>query len=129
MIYVDSSVVLAWLLAEKKAPRESLFDDDLAASRLLEYEVWNGIHSSAITRPRSEDARTILERIDFYEMTPTILARAFEPFPVTVRTLDAMHLATAIYLIGIGSEVTLASYDRRMLDAATALDIPLHRLD
>jgi hypothetical protein len=128
VIYVDSSVVLARLLAEEKAPSESFFNDELVASALLEYEVWNRLHASAIALPRSADARTLLERIDFYEMTPTILARALEPFPVSIRTLDAMHLATAIYLINIGNEVELASYDRRMLAAAAALGISAYNL-
>ena len=129
MIYVDSSVVLAWLLAEEKAPPDALFDEEVVASRLLEYEVWMRIHASTVARLRSAEARTVLERFDFYDMTPAVLARALEPFPVAIRTLDAMHLATAIYLIGTGNEIALASYDRRMLDAAAALDIPLHRLN
>ena len=39
MIYVDSSVVLADLLAEPRSPPEALWDKDLASSRLLVYEV------------------------------------------------------------------------------------------
>ena len=128
MIYIDSSVVLARLLAEEKAPPESFFNEELVASALLEYEVWNRIHASAVARPRSADARTLLDRIEFYEMTPTTLVRALEPFPVAIRTLDALHLATAIYLVNIGNEVTLASYDRRMLAAAAALRIPAYEL-
>jgi hypothetical protein len=128
VIYVDSSVVLARLLAEEKAPPESLFDEEVVASQLLEYEVWNRIHSTAVARPRIADARTLLQRIDFYEMTPTTLVRALEPFPVAIRTLDAIHLATAIYLANIGNEVALASYDRRMLAAAEALAIPPYAL-
>jgi hypothetical protein len=123
VIYVDSSVVLARLLAEEKAPPESFFNEELVASTLLEYEVWNRIHASAVALPRGEDAHTLLQRIDFYEMTPTTLVRALEPFPVAIRTLDALHLATVIYLINIGNEVTLASYDRRMLAAGAALGV------
>ena len=41
MIYVDSSVLLADVLAEPRFPPETLWDEDLASSRLLAYEVWN----------------------------------------------------------------------------------------
>jgi hypothetical protein len=36
VIYVDSSVVLAQLLGEERAPPEWLWDENLVASRLLE---------------------------------------------------------------------------------------------
>jgi len=39
MIYLDTSVVLAELLAEDERPPDSLWDDTLVSSRLLEYEV------------------------------------------------------------------------------------------
>jgi len=41
MIYVDSSVLLADLLVEPRPPPQELWDEDLASSRLLAYEVWN----------------------------------------------------------------------------------------
>jgi hypothetical protein len=40
VIYLDSSVALAHLLAEDRLPPESIWSDRLVASRLLEYEVW-----------------------------------------------------------------------------------------
>jgi hypothetical protein len=57
------------------------------------------------------------------EMTPQVLARATEPFPVPVRTLDALHLASMLYLRDRGEPVRLASYDVRLVAAARAVDI------
>ena len=57
------------------------------------------------------------------EMSEIALARALEPFPVAVRTLDALHLATMEFLRNQGESVTLASYDNRLLAAARALGI------
>ena len=42
-----------------------------------------------------------------------------------VRTLDALHLASIEFLRGQRQEVTLASYDLRMLAVARKLGIPV----
>jgi hypothetical protein len=39
VIYLDTSVVLAQLLAEDRRPPASLWSESLVASRLVEYEV------------------------------------------------------------------------------------------
>jgi uncharacterized protein len=57
-----------------------------------------------------------------------VLARAVEPFPAPVRTLDALHLASAEFLRGLGQVISLASYDDRMVRAAEAPSIPLFAL-
>jgi hypothetical protein len=45
VIYFDSSVALAYLLAEDRLPPLDLWQQQLVSSRLLEYEVWNWIHA------------------------------------------------------------------------------------
>ena len=40
-----------------------------------------------------------------------------------------MHLALCAYLLDHGQRVALASYDRRMIAVARAMDIPLVELD
>jgi hypothetical protein len=51
-----------------------------------------------------------------------------EPFPVAVRTLDALHLATMNFTANADEPIELASYDRRLITAAEALGIPLAAL-
>ena len=58
-------------------------------------------------------------------LTPAILGRALAPFPTAVRTLDALHLATMHYLRARGQTFRLATYDRRLAAAATALGFSL----
>jgi hypothetical protein len=72
--------------------------------------------------------RLLLGRIAFLELVPPVLARALEPFPVAVRTLDALHLASVDFLRGLGQRPLLATYDRRLAEAATGLDISLARV-
>ena len=62
------------------------------------------------------------------ELWPLVLERALEAFPVPVRTLDALHLATAEYLFRQRRRIELATYDGRMADAAKAMGIPLFDL-
>jgi hypothetical protein len=60
------------------------------------------------------------------DLTQPILARALEPFPISVRTLDALHLATIEFLRERGQEIDLASFDKRLMAGALALGIPLY---
>lgn len=65
----------------------------------------------------------VLDQIDLIGLGPDlqILARTAEP--VTVRSLDAIHLATALHChSGLASFVT---YDKRLLDAAQAAGLPV----
>jgi predicted nucleic acid-binding protein len=123
VIYLDTSVALAHLLAEDRRPPDSLWQQPLAASRLLEYELWTRLHARGLGASHGELARRLLERLAVLEMLPNVLARALEPFPTPVRTLDALHLASIEFLRGRGQAVELASYDDRLVHAARALGI------
>jgi hypothetical protein len=54
-----------------------------------------------------------------------VLARALDPFPIPVRTLDALHLAS-IEFLRQRQQVELASYDERLIAGARALHISLY---
>jgi len=124
LIYVDTSVALAQLLAEDRQPPASLWGETLVASRLLEYEIWTRLHARRVADSHGEAARNLVGRIALLELAPPILARAMDPFPHPIRTLDALHLASLQYLIEQRQKVRLASYDRRMLAAAEAMQLP-----
>jgi len=128
LIYLDTSVALAHMLAEDRAPPSSLWQRSLVASRLLEYEVWTRLHARGLGRSHGEDARALVGRVALIELAPPILARALDPFPVAVRTLDALHLASIEFLRARGQTVDLATYDERLSEAARALGITLFPL-
>lgn len=128
MIYVETSVALAQLLAEDRCPPERLWAATMVTSRLTEYEVWTRVHARGLGATHGESARLLLGRFAFLELTPEVLARALEPWPVPVRTLDALHLASIEFLRARGQDVTLASYDDRITAAAGPLSIPLFPL-
>lgn len=124
MIYVDSSVALAQLLFESRSPPASLWREALVSSRLLEYEVWNRAHAYGLTGMRLDDVRALLALVDMAELTRPALMRALSAFPVHVRTLDGLHLATMEWLRAGGASLELASYDERLIAGAVALGIP-----
>jgi predicted nucleic acid-binding protein len=128
VIYLDTSVVLAQLLAEDRRPDPALWRNPLATSRLLEYEVWTALHRLRLARSHGEAARAILARLAFVELRPESLSRALDPFPKAVRTLDALHLASADFLRRLGQDVEIASYDERRVAAARALKFKITSL-
>jgi predicted nucleic acid-binding protein len=125
MIYIDTSVALAQLLAEDRVPPQAIWQETLVTSRLLEYEVWNRLHARGLAVSHGELARELLQRLAFLELAPPVLARALEPFPMPVRTLDALHLASIEFLRTQRQDVSVATYDQRMEKAARRLRIPV----
>ncbi|HEY3354974.1 MAG TPA: PIN domain-containing protein [Polyangia bacterium] len=125
MIYLDTSVALAHLLAEDRCPAPTLWGQSLVSSRLLEHEAWTRLHALHLGASHAEPLRALLGRVALLELAPPVLARALEPFPTPVRTLDALHLASIEFLRGQGQEVLLASYDDRLLAAARKLGVPV----
>jgi predicted nucleic acid-binding protein len=128
MIYLDASVALAHLLAEDRAPPERLWREPLIASRLIEYELWNRIHARGLSPSHGDEVRAVVGRVALIELAPQVLARALEPFPLPLRTLDTLHLSSLLFVRERGLKIELASYDARMLAAARALRIPLFAL-
>lgn len=125
MIYLDTSVALAHLLAEERRPPDGFWRQTLISSRLLEYEIWNRIHARKLASSHEEPVRAFLAGLAIVEMTATALARALEPFPIQVRTLDALHLASLEFLRGQGHTIELATYDNRLAGAAKKLKFAL----
>jgi predicted nucleic acid-binding protein len=128
VIYLDSSVALAQLLAEDRVPPERLWDETLTASRLLEYEVWIRIHARRLGPTHGESVRALVGRVALVELAPPVLSRALEPFPRPVRTLDALHLASMEFLRTQGQPIRLATYDDRLARVAKEMRIPLYKL-
>lgn len=128
MIYLDASVLIAQLFAEDRRPPAELWSGSLTSSRLLEYEVWTRVHSRGMGARAGEIVRLLLARLAMLELERPVLTRALEPFPVPVRTLDAIHLASADFLRGRGQEMTVATYDGRMRKAARAMGFELYPL-
>lgn len=125
MIYLDTSVALAHLLGETRMPPARLWEASLVSSRLLEYELWTQVHARRLGTSHGDAVRALLGEVSLIELVPPVLSRALEPFPMPVRTLDALHLASLDFLRQRERTVELATYDDRMRRAARALGIRL----
>jgi hypothetical protein len=123
MIYLDSSVALAHLLAKDRFPPDALWDQPLVSSRLLECEVWNRINAHQLQTSHGEAVRNLIGRVAMIEMIGPVLTRALQPFPGPVRTLDAIHLAAIEFIRAQKQSVQLASYDERLVAVARLLGI------
>lgn len=128
MIYLDASAALAHLLAEEKRPPGTLWDEPIASSRLLLYEIWNTLAGRRLIKSHAMAADELIARLELVDLSAEALARAIDPFPVSVRTLDALHLSTIDFLVKQKLDMRLASYDKRMIACAQALGFELYPL-
>ena len=128
MIYLDTSVALAHLLAEDLHLADELWTEALVSSRLIEFELWTCLHARGLAVSHGAAVRALLGRLAILELTPHVLSRALERFPVPVRTLDALHLASADFLRCQKQSVEMASYDERMAAAARKMGFSISRL-
>lgn len=132
--YVDSSVILRLVLGQAK-PLESWPEiDGGVVSTLVEVECFR-----ALDRLRLREAvadgdiaawrERILRSLDLFEaMEPsrTVLARASQPFPTSLGTLDAIHLSTALlWREETGESLTLATHDAALALGGRAFGLPV----
>jgi predicted nucleic acid-binding protein len=125
VIYLDTSVALAQLFAEDRAPAPSLWLEPLVSSRLLEFELWTRVNARGLGASHGAQVGELIARVAFLELARPVLVRALEPFPTAVRTLDALHLASMDFLRSQGQRVELATYDVKLGAAARKLGIPV----
>ena len=123
MIYADTSA--AFKLIKPELHSGALTDyldgrEDLVSSTLLALELRRGaLRSAPRTLPRVD---VFLTRVEMVDMDLTLIESASRLPDPLLRSLDAIHVATALLL---GADVdALVSYDNRMLAAAHAYGIP-----
>jgi predicted nucleic acid-binding protein len=134
-LYVESSAVLAWLLGEpdSEGVRARLADaDEVLTSDLTLVECDRALiraraslrlRESEITR-RRRALETAASHWTLLRISPAIIERARNPFPGDpVRTLDAVHLASALGAAQTADDLAILSLDRRVRHSARALGL------
>jgi predicted nucleic acid-binding protein len=123
--YLDASAVVKLLVreAETTALRRRLRDwPHRASSALLRVELLRTVRRAGLPR-LMQGARRQLASIDLIRLDDDLLERAAEIEPSSARSLDAIHLATAL---GLGSDLAaVVTYDARTTAAAQALGLPV----
>ena len=63
---------------------------------------------------------------DFVRLSPQIVERARQPFPgEPIHTLDALHVASALYMRAVLPDLAVLSFDDRIRRVARGLGLPL----
>jgi predicted nucleic acid-binding protein len=136
-IYAESSAVLRWLLGHTDA---TIIAGALAAasevvtSALTQVEVCRTLQRLVVGGQLKEAQRAAIWRVfiaaarhwRIHAVTEDLLRRAADPFPIEpVRTLDALHLATALSYLNEVAPVGILSTDDRIRQNAGALGLPV----
>ena len=122
LIYLDSSVALRTILdvQERVRLQEWMQTPGIihVSSRLLRTEVVRVLRRDGRS---PSDAAPLLDRVGILDLTPETHSVA-ESIERHIKTLDALHLATALL---IGEPVTVATHDRAMKSVALHLGLEI----
>jgi predicted nucleic acid-binding protein len=131
--YVDASVLLRIVLRQPNALKEWSQIDHGVSSVLIRTESLRTIDRLRL-RAQTSDFEVALRRraifkllasFELVEIDETVLERAAQPRPTELGTLDAIHLASALFWReNTGEDLTMATHDR-----ALALGAQAHGLD
>jgi predicted nucleic acid-binding protein len=130
--YLDTSALLRLVLRERGSLEELLAAKTLVSSELLAVESLRTLDRLRLQGALSvEDAASRratvsqwLEAVDLVLVQRPILARASEPFPTPLGTLDALHLATAlVWRDRMQQTLVMATHDRDLAVAARSFGI------
>lgn len=127
--YLDPSVLLRKVLRQPGSLREWSAVRTGVASALVETECLRtldrlrlraGLSDRELAR-RRETVFRLLESVEVVEVTGSVLARAAQPLPTALGTLDAIHLATALlWREHGGGDLVVATHDAALGVAARA---------
>lgn len=133
VLYIETSAILAWLFSEPNSHevREQMDQADIVATStlsLLETErvILRAINQNLLDSDNGQRLRELFTETSsgwtLMEITKEIREGASQPFPVEpVRSLDAIHLSTALEFLKIYPEMKVLSFDRRINDNIPSL--------
>jgi predicted nucleic acid-binding protein len=130
--YLDTSALLRLVLREPGALEGLRSCEGLVSSELLAVEALRtldrlrlqGALSVDEAVARRETVTEWLEAVDLVLLRRPVLARASEPFPTPLGTLDSLHLATAlVWRERTQQPLTMATHDRDLALAARSFGI------
>ena len=130
--YVDTSALLRLVMHEPGALEELRSCEALVSSELIAVESLRtidrlrlqGALSTEDAASRRETATEWLEAVELVLLQRPILARASEPFPTPLGTLDALHLSTAlVWQDRMRRRLVMATHDRNRALAARSFGL------
>jgi predicted nucleic acid-binding protein len=127
--YVDTSILLRVVLGERGALKQWRSIDMALSSELIRVEALRTFDRARLESSMSEDEVAerrgdLLEVLGGFHLARidrAVLRRAAEPFPTSLRTLDALHLSTALIARREHPSLVLATHDVELARAARAV--------
>ena len=127
MIYLDSAAVVKLAHAEPESAGLRGWLDERAETGWISSVLTEIESFRALVRYAPEAASrlpAVLDQIDLIDPDQRIRMLARMVMPATVRSLDAIHLGTA--LSSRPSLTSFVTYDKRLLNAAQAAGLPIN---
>ena len=129
IVYLDTSVVLRVLLGESNPTDLWGKWDKAYSSSVWRVEALRTVDRLRLTHDITDtevadlvrDVQTINHTLEIYPLNDRILQRASETFPTVVGTLDAIHLASAIFIREVQQIDFLMTHDSQLGIAARSL--------
>lgn len=127
--YLDASVLLRIVLGQRNALKEWRAIETGVASALVEVECLRTLDRLRLAEQipdddvvaRREAIFRLMEATQTVDVNRTVLERAAQPFPTSLGTLDAIHLATALlWRERSGAQLVMATHDQALGVAARA---------
>jgi uncharacterized protein len=122
LVYLDASALVKLVVAETETAALRTYlaiRPALATSVLARVEVARALRRVGVDQEARLEA--VFEGLIVVELADDIVTRAGRVGPPTLRTLDAVHVATALEL---GADLlAFVTYDTRLADSARALGI------
>jgi len=118
VLYLDSSAIVKLVASEPESASLTarIEEATTVSSEIARVEVLRAIRRSGGKREMLERGREVIRRVGLLRVDGRVLDLAAEVEPADLRTLDAIHLASALVLgETLGAFVT---YDRRLVAAA-----------
>jgi predicted nucleic acid-binding protein len=127
VIYLDPSALVKLVLPE---PESSALLGAIAGAELLVSSIVAAVEVPRAARRLADGHGVVVERaedvidgVELLWLDAGIVSAASRLSPVHLRSLDAIHLASALSLGG--SLTSFAAYDRRLLEAAREHALPV----
>jgi predicted nucleic acid-binding protein len=124
LLYLDSSAIVKLVVREPETVALMRLLEEWpqrVSSALARVEVIRAIRRSTSSESKLRRASEVLKGISLVSIDENILAHAAQITPVGMRSLDAIHVSTALSIAG--DLAALVSYDDRMAMAADAHQI------
>jgi predicted nucleic acid-binding protein len=123
IVYLDSSAAIPLIRAEESTPKVREYLQDLRidqhyliSGRIIETEMRRAATRLDIDQ---SEVSSVLRGIEIIEITPAIFRAAGQTQPQHLRSLDALHLATAL----AANASVMITLDQRLIEACSEVGL------